>query len=229
MATNGGNGYAYTGAWYYWNDISASANTVTSNCNTTWQGWTIEPATAYNTTTGTNIGNEWTQWIQQPDGTGIEVTVKLTWDAWVGTTYPSTIEETDEQREARLQREEEARQERERREAERKEQLRKQEEERALAQAKATELLREVLTEKQLAEYEKSKQFTVIAASKKRYVIRESGAPLEVDKEGKTLASYCIHPSTWFPKQDIMLGHKLMLEDDEENWLRIANRTPVRV
>lgn len=46
-------------------------------------------------------------------------------------------------------------------------------------------------------------------------------------EKGRPVAQYCIHP-VGVPTEDVMLAQKLMLETDEESFLRIANRTSLR-
>ena len=46
-----------------------------------------------------------------------------------------------------------------------------------------------------------------------------------LDEGGRPAEVYCIHPSEWVPHEDNMLAQKLMLEYDEESFLRIANRS----
>ena len=46
----------------------------------------------------------------------------------------------------------------------------------------------------------------------------------ELDKDGKRLGCFCIHPSVSVPAHDNLLAQKLMLETDEDAFRRIANR-----
>ena len=95
------------------------------------------------------------------------------------------------------------------------------------AQKRALDLLRQILTETQLAAFEKDECIPVDAPSGKKYLINKgrSGNVVSI-KDGKPVERYCIHPSDQeVPEADVMLAQKLMLENCEEEFLRIANKT----
>jgi hypothetical protein len=48
-----------------------------------------------------------------------------------------------------------------------------------------------------------------------------------VDENDKPLSRYCIHPRDAVPDEDTMLMQMLMLETNEQEFLRIANRHSV--
>lgn len=190
--------------WYTWQDsTSDTQGNANTGSDTSWQYWSGSG------TSGTN-GTSYTD---------------VTWGIWVTAPMP-IIPETEENRIAREAQEAEHREHSKQLRAEQRERLREQKEKVAIAQAKAKALLRSVLDEQQLEDYDSNGSFIVVAASKKRYKIRSS-SPLEIDENGHTLASFCIHPkaSVALPDGDKMLAHKLMLDDNEKNWLKIANRT----
>ncbi len=99
---------------------------------------------------------------------------------------------------------------------------------RAKVTARAESLLLSALTPDQTKDFRKTSEFTVISKDGKRtYRITYgiAGNVILIEK-GKPVARYCIHP-TGIPTEDVMLAQKLMLETDEESFLRIANRTPL--
>lgn len=110
--------------------------------------------------------------------------------------------------------------------AAREERLRIRREEEAAAKAKAEQLLLEHLDENQKEEYRNVRAFKVVSADGQRvYKIREgwAGNVDLVSPEGKVLKRYCIHPDIACPVQDNMLAQKLLLETDEQAFIRIAN------
>ncbi len=106
--------------------------------------------------------------------------------------------------------------------------------EEAAAQARAEALLLENLDQTQAAEFKKSRQFVVHVKDKdkdknqeRRYLVKygfQSNVKLLDEKTGQPVAGFCIHPPGDFPVPDIMLAQKLLLECDEKEFLRIANR-----
>jgi len=99
------------------------------------------------------------------------------------------------------------------------------------AYARARELLIRHLTLKQREQLEKEKVFEVLGKSgKHRYLIGEQGDVKRIDEKGP-VESYCIHPP-WQPKNlppaDLALAKKLMLEFDEDLFLKTANKTRLR-
>lgn len=102
-----------------------------------------------------------------------------------------------------------------------------QEQKRAGAQRRALDLLKQILTETQLAAFEKDECIPVDASSGKKYVIKKGRAGNVFSiKDGKLVEKYCIHPrDSEVPEADVMLAQKLILETNEEEFLRIANKT----
>lgn len=103
----------------------------------------------------------------------------------------------------------------------------------AEARKTADELLRANLTPSQLREMDESKVFTVISkTSRRRYRIRTDkerhGNIEELDAQNRAVASYCGAPGGNIPIGDALLGQKLMLECAEDEFLRFANKTPLR-
>lgn len=189
----------------------------------TWYQWcTSDSTTATAPTANTVI---WNGWVASSTTVSITASTDATWYAWndgvvsrvqvIPYNAPST--ETEAQRQARLQREEQYRQEAEARKKEQEE-----------ANARANELLESNLSDEQRRQLREIDAIIINLVSR-QYRIRRDGAVHELDKDGKPVASYCIHPRENFPPADIMLAKKLMLETDEGAFLRIANKTPIPV
>lgn len=168
----------------------------------------------------------WTTWVDETSTSAASNDViwsALASECWcaVTITYENSgyvpAPETEEQRQARVERE---RQRNIRAEAARLE--------KEAAREKAEALLRETLDKEQREQFDKTKWFFVISQSGRRYRIRRrwAGNIDEVDQADMIVAEYCIHPQERIPTEDSMLVQKLMLEADESRFLKIANRIP---
>lgn len=91
------------------------------------------------------------------------------------------------------------------------------------SRAKAKELLIEHLTPAQKDSYEKHGMFIVEGSKKNHYRLSRTGAPRKIAGD-KDAVSYCIHTSG-LPREDELLGFKLLLEANEDEFLRTANAT----
>ncbi len=99
------------------------------------------------------------------------------------------------------------------------------------AERRATELLLDHLDAQQIADFKRARRFVVHSRDGERaYRIQygKQGNVYLLDKDRRTpVASYCIHPDiNCCPTEDVMLAQKLLLEADEKEFLRIANRRP---
>lgn len=194
-----------TAIWKGWVDIS-STSTYASSSNNVWGIWCNE-TTSTASTSATVI---WRTWNDQPvyvaGGNSVVYEYK-------------PAPETEEQRQARLAREEQYRI---------AEEARKKAE--AEAKEKAERLLVSQLNPAQLKQLKEMDAF-IVELETRRYKIRRNNRVLELDKEGRQVWQYCIHPSDYqVPPADVMLAQKLLLEHDEAAFLRIANRSaPPRV
>jgi hypothetical protein len=172
----------------------------------TWQNW-ISADTSNGTTniTASTTAND--TWYAGTTGTASGGNI---WDTWTDdvVAYGSIQPESEEER----QRREEASR---RREA---------------ATARADELLKTLLTPEQVDELDKLSCFIVKAQSGKFYRIKRGRMHNieELDTERQATATLCAHPNRAIPNADTMLAQKLMLESAEAEFLRIANRSPVR-
>jgi hypothetical protein len=162
---------------------------------------------------GTITNVVWTNWITTTTTT-ISNIVYPAWDAWnTGGATPTVWRfesPTPEQVAAELQA-----------------QADRLAEEQAAA-ARARVILEENLTEEQRKQLADNNWFEVITP-KGTYRIRRgwAGNVDRLDDGGRVRDRFCIHPSESVPPEDNMLAQKLLLEANEEMFLRIANRTPV--
>lgn len=187
-----------------WNTWVTASDTTTVNYSTNgvWQVWCDGIASTSATSSGV-----WVVWNAEYKVNGSVVHQYQQHQA-----QP----ETEEQKQARLRREEEARL---------AEEARKKAE--AESKRKAEELLVSQLNPVQRKQLKEMDAF-MVELQMKRYKIRRGQRVLELDKDNKPVAQYCIHPSDYqIPSADVMLAQKLLLEHDEDAFLRIANRSSV--
>jgi hypothetical protein len=100
---------------------------------------------------------------------------------------------------------------------------------RAMAGTRSMELLLSHLTAEQRHTFEENKWFIVEGGrTKRRYKVHAQGnlnANVEVMGENHRLCAHCDHHV--MPYNDHVLMQKVMLELDEDNFLRVANRHPM--
>jgi hypothetical protein len=100
-----------------------------------------------------------------------------------------------------------------------------------LSSEKAKQILLDHLTPEQRDTVEKNGWFVIEGGiTGKRYKIKSGGVAgniEELDDNGKMIAKYCCHLSHVFPQSDHHLAQKLMLEWNESEFLRLANKTLV--
>lgn len=103
--------------------------------------------------------------------------------------------------------------------------------ERAKARERAEKLLFENLTPRQAEELRAKGYFTVMGPPRRegqyQYRVRRgrSGNVTRHDQAGTPIERLCIHPVENVPDADTMLAQKLMIENEEELFLRIANHS----
>jgi hypothetical protein len=204
--------------WYQWCTDSAACTsgggyvTVeavadTSTVSVIWRQWNAGSSSCSDTT--------WSAWCQaSTSGSTVPVTYRVA-AVQAQPRQPTAEEVAQAAEQARLA--QEAR--------------RAAEEARKAAVAKAVALLREHLDESQRQEFERDRHFHVISQSGKRYRLRvgRSGNVFELDEQGREVNRYCIHPGEWVPDEDTMLAQKLLLETDEGEFRRLANKTRLAV
>ena len=98
-----------------------------------------------------------------------------------------------------------------------------------IKELRAKRLLNQCLDQEQRQTLKERDHFYMRTASGKLYRIEYGRAGNVFLMEGDLVARrYCIHPDDYCPNYDTMLMQKLMLETDEEQFLRMANATIVR-
>ena len=173
------------------------------------------PDTTYTTLTCSD--NTWSSWNLSITGT-CTASNEIVWGEWVyaataGTIVTSYVTVLDS------------------------EEFRAREAERAAERLKAKEraerLLEEMLSEAQRAEMEAYRYFTVESrTSKRRYRVKTNmgrhGNIEELDAKGRVVATLCCAPKGSIPDADALLGQKLALEADEDEFRKAANFTQRR-
>jgi len=92
---------------------------------------------------------------------------------------------------------------------------------RKAAAERAEKLLESCLTSEQRGQLAKHGWFTVVARSGRVYQIKRGRARNVI--EMRTGRTYCCHPIDNVPDADTMLAQKMMLEVEEDEFLRMAN------
>lgn len=188
-----------------------------------WGTWT----TGSDSTTSIEITTQegaWQQWVScdaattSANDTSVTVASDQVWGVWIADGDRITFryeEPTQEELEARAERQ--RIQEEQRLEAKRLKEV---------ADQKALDLLMRFLEDEQLQQLESEGAF-VVKTKEREYRIEKGwqGNVKELNKDGEAIASWCIHPSKKVPHQDNMLAQKFLLETNEDDFRRIANRT----
>lgn len=196
--------------WCSWNSGGTSATTSAGGTRNTWVG--VDAGTA------TSSGSVWQVWVSgdsteyvQPSGNG------TIWATWIVSSGASSVKRQAYQIQQLTEEEKAAR----------KAQAEKEAREKAEADARANELLETHLTEEQRRQLKELDAFIVDLKSKQYRIRRGWTGNVEEIKDGMIVARLCIHPRDQVPYGDHMLAQKLMLETNEAEFLRIANRTPL--
>jgi hypothetical protein len=95
-----------------------------------------------------------------------------------------------------------------------------------VAQDRAEALLKDVLTVAEYAQLDASGYLEVRSPSEpmRTYRVPRKPGRVAVAEGGVDVALLCIAPVDWLPPSDVVLAHKLMIEGDEQEYLRRANR-----
>jgi hypothetical protein len=95
-----------------------------------------------------------------------------------------------------------------------------------LAQA----LLHDVLDEREREQLATRGYLDVFSPSHpgRRYRIPGHGGRVQLYEDGSAVCELCVVPVEPLPRDDVVVLHKLLIEGDEEAYLRSANRLPVR-
>lgn len=185
-------------------ELATQGIIVSISTNTMWQIWTnTSAAGTFVPTVNATCGNTlitWVNWNEQYTIHAGQIIV------------PASISP-----EERVHREAQAKaflEERDRKEAERK-----------AAEIKAEKLLHSCLTEEQKDELIKKNYFHLYVGNKKYRIERGTTGNIKLlyENSDNPKHQYCIHP-TGVPVGDVMLAQKLLLETNEEEFLRVANR-----
>lgn len=217
-------GSAYTNseqrnAWYGWVTTSTTSNTTAANL--AWNTWcdTGTSATTCATNYNASAANVYTIWVSaDPYNQNARYHGMV---QQVQAIRERTAEEIAAAKKATEEADKRYKAERERK---------------AAASKRALELLREHLTAKQREDLENRKFFLVQGGKTgKSYRIRDNGSAsgnidemADNDNE-KVAARLCAHApyASGIPNADQLLAQMLMLRFEEEDMLRIANRTPM--
>jgi len=97
------------------------------------------------------------------------------------------------------------------------------------ARERAKALLREFLDEQQRDTLDKHRWFEVVSPAGRRYRITQGRAGnVYLIEGGHQVMRYCIHPADMVPDEDTMLAQALMVRCAEDEFVNIANKTPLR-
>ena len=96
----------------------------------------------------------------------------------------------------------------------------------AEANRRANELLRSVLTGKEYRLLKRHGYLDIKSPSDPEccYRVPRAQGLVGVIKQGRRTMSLCLQPREWVPDADVVVLHKLMIEADEETYLRTANK-----
>lgn len=193
-------------------------------CTHSWlsSNTTVTNGIRFSTATITYTDKTWENWTTPSTLTITVQPREIVWDRWVVSTRTNewgsplrrrvqrgelpTVEEIDEEDEAVQER--------------RAAQLRRREEQEA-AKARAEELLMGCLDEEQRHQLLTRGRFNVRSASGRLYVIERGYAGNVFSGQTR----FCIHMDHRLPEADHMLAQKLLIETDEDSFLRIANHS----
>jgi hypothetical protein len=98
------------------------------------------------------------------------------------------------------------------------------------AQDRAEALLRDMLTAEEYARLGEYGYLEVRSPSQptRTYNVPRGPGRVAVHERGVAVESLCIAPVEWLPPSDVVLTHKLMIEGNEQEYLRRANRYSLR-
>ena len=189
--------------------------TATTTHAVTWTEWTCTSPTNVTPTASTTTNSEaWYYWTT--DSTG------------AAGGYRHSEHDQDRLRRLRPQITPEQREQRERQQAENERRWAAERAEKQTAKDRADELLDANLTDAQRSDLARDGFFFVDSLKGNKYRIRR-GRVANVDamhKCGERVShKLCAHPQLYVPDGDTMLAQKLMLEHNEDEFLRLANRS----
>jgi len=197
--------------WRIWTNIGTGASTTTSNYpfQSTWDNWTSSTTSATN---DYSAQATWRAWTTSASGQTGEVHIGREIDyRRIPPVFPV---ESEEEKQARVQRELRAAE-------ERKARIKQKE----LASIEAKSLLDSVLTDIQRECFQKEDWFLVVGKSGNIYRIRKGyqGNIDLISPDGKVIRSFCIHIPSDFPMEDNLVAQKLHLEANDTELVERAN------
>jgi hypothetical protein len=100
-----------------------------------------------------------------------------------------------------------------------------------VAQDRAETLLRNVLTAEEYTRLGDLGYLEVRSPSQptRVYCVPRGPGRVAIQEGGLLVESLCVGPVEWLPPSDVVLAHKLMIEGDEQEYLRRANRYLLKV
>lgn len=199
-----------------WTEPTCSYLSNATTNGMVWSLWNTSASTSTTVTSYTSNGATWEAWNANTvtyTSSATTQTIQVTWQGW------NVQAETAAQKAARAQRERELAETYRKAEAARQEQRR-------IAIMNADRLLDSVLTSAQRDQLRKLGGFVLRGQSGKFYRIRQGrSANVDVlDAQGNVVDRLCAYPIMNVPDADAMVAQKLMLECDEDAFLRLALR-----
>ena len=100
-----------------------------------------------------------------------------------------------------------------------------------VAQDRAEALLRDVLSAEEYTRLGQQGYLEVCSPSMptRIYCVPKGPGRVAIQEDGLLVESLCVAPIDWLPPSDVVLAHKLMIEGDEQEYLRRANRFRLKV
>lgn len=99
------------------------------------------------------------------------------------------------------------------------------------AHERAETLLKEMLTAEEYVQLGERGYLDVPSPSEPKWTYRvpHKAGRVSIVQDGVEIESLCVSPAESLPPGDVVLVHKLMIEGDEQEYLRRANRYRLRV
>jgi hypothetical protein len=94
------------------------------------------------------------------------------------------------------------------------------------AERRAEDLLREMLSPAEARELEQRGYLEIPSPNRQGRIYRvpRGRGMVSVYEDGRAVMSLCVQPVEWIPGGDVVLMHKLMIEGNEEQYLKTANQ-----
>jgi hypothetical protein len=94
------------------------------------------------------------------------------------------------------------------------------------AERRAETLLREMLSSDEASDLEHRGYLEIASPSRhgRVYRVPRGRGMVSVYEDGRAVMSLCVQPVEWIPAADVVVMHKLMIEANEEEYLKTANQ-----